>query len=146
MKKKTTFMVSNTLYQSYTEFVKELGLRSNTWLNQLIPDYVELLKKVEPLNDMSSALLSTEQNRNEVVQISLNLNEELISSINATCKKKNFPRNLFVEHCLKSATEILSIAAVYLSGSTISNEGNPFELNVPEEDIRNLVAALGKTR
>ena len=101
-KTKTTFRIDPDIFKEFNDLIKELGLRRDTYLNNVLWGDLYYLNNV-PANSSKAgkfykAIRDIQDPR--LKRVGITLDNDLIEKINSICKAKRFPRDAFLERFL----------------------------------------------
>lgn len=123
-KTKTTVTLRRGRYGRFQGLIKELGLRRDTYLNNVLPGEVRELGRIDANSREAEEWLCEVFERhspggsrqaNDLIRVNLNLDSELVSEMNAVCTEKRVPRDIFLEAFLDHATSALDLAADHIA-------------------------------
>lgn len=122
-KTKITAFLEASTFKSFSNLVKELGLRRDAYLSNLLPNEIAELRSVKPNSEKGLEFLMEQFGftdfpmfeQKEFARVSLTLETEAASEMDKVCSEKRIPRDLFLTSVLEYAVNALDRAAVYIS-------------------------------
>lgn len=94
-----TVRINKQVADSFIQFMEEMGLRRDTYLNMLLPNEAELLSKVPANSERAAkfARLSTQWLEDQKTRLGIKLDTSLVDRINEVCRDKGIARDQFIE-------------------------------------------------
>ena len=118
-KTKTTYTLRADLFSEFDRYIKEIGLRRDSYLNSILPNALSELGQAERNSESTQELLRetyrpgahSPYEQDDFVRVNLSLDSKLVERMNTECAAKRIPRDLFLEGVLEVANAALGHAA-----------------------------------
>lgn len=149
-KTKITALINREVFDSFNDAVKELGLRRDAYINQVLSHEIEFLNNKVSAGSKSSELLlrSLRSRQKDYVKVGITLDSTLAKKLTAVCSDKNILRDQFLETCLDQLGEVLGEATTMILNPFTSRDVsgvNPYEhLVVSDEDVASFFSKLSQ--
>jgi len=106
MKKKISITIRSDLYEEFIKKTRDAGLRRDQFLNDVLPDEIDYLMQLNPNTARGEKQLRIIRRlfHDSFAKVNLTLDENVIEKLNATCKLKQIPRDIFLEDFIEYLT------------------------------------------
>lgn len=97
-----TVRIDKKIADSFSKYMANMGLRRDTYLNQLFPAEIDRLNKIPPNSARAAKYLrlNWQLSDNDKARLGFKLDSPLVHRINETCLEKGVPRDQFIEKFL----------------------------------------------
>ena len=146
-KTKITVLINKKIFDSFCATAKELGLRRDAYLNQVLPEEISFFSSKAPAGSkrgehLLRALRSSEK---DIVKVGITLDSEVAKAMTGACADKHVSRDLFMEACLAHLDQVLGGAAVIIINPRTHGDENTYDnLAINDEFVASFLTKLSQ--
>jgi hypothetical protein len=144
-KTKITVSINKKIFDRFCSTTKELGLRRDTYLNQVLPEEINFFSTNAPAGSEQGELLlqKLRSAQKETVKVGITLDMDVAKEMTETCSEKHVLRDVFIEACLTHLDDVLGKAAVLIMNPRTHGDRNTYAgLAVNDEAVASVLRKL----
>jgi hypothetical protein len=145
-KTKITVLINKKIFDSFCATVKEVGLRRDAYLNQVLPDEISFLNETPARSKRGELVLRTlRSSEKDIVRVGITLDSEVAKRMTRVCADKHVLRDLFMQACLEHLDNVLGQAAVLMTNPGTHRDGNTYDnLGMSDQAVASLIDELSR--